>query len=112
MKLLVHVSDIASWNIAIGNAMNAKKSLDNSEVEIIANSTAVAILKDKVAQNFDIKEKLELLASKGIKIKACKNALNKFDLTKNDILSVVEIVDAAIIEIVERQNDGFAYVKA
>lgn len=112
MKLIIHIDEIDKWNLVVGNAVNAKAVKANSEIEIIVHGTAIVVLKEKVAENFGLKDKLISLNEKNIKIKCCNNAFNKFDMKKSELLSFVEIVPAAIVEIMEKQqNDGFAYVK-
>lgn len=111
MKLLVHVGDIDKWKTAIGNAKNAKKLREECEVEIVANSNSVIALKEKIAENLDLLDGLKSLNKLNVKIKACNNALKTFDLKKEELLEDVIIVKAAVVEIMEKQQEGYSYLK-
>lgn len=47
----------------------------------------------------------------GVKLIACNNSLNAFELPKEDILAGVEVVAAGMVEMVKRQADGYMYIR-
>lgn len=111
MKLLIHVSEIDKWKTAIGNAKNAKKIKEECEIEIVANSISVVALKEKIAENLGLLDGLKSLNELNVKIKACNNSLKTFDLKKEELLEEVIIVKAAVVEIMEKQQEGYSYLK-
>ncbi|MGL4848062.1 MAG: DsrE family protein [Clostridium sp.] len=112
MKLLIHVGDLEKWKKAIGNAKNTKKLEKDCQIEIIANGVAVIAVKKKISENLGLKEDLERLEELGVKIKVCNNSCTMFDLKKEELLEGIEVVSAAVIEILEKQKEGYAYLKA
>ncbi|WP_297632576.1 DsrE family protein [uncultured Clostridium sp.] len=111
MKLLIHVGEIDKWKTAIGNAKNAKKIKEDCEIEIVANSASVVALKEKIAGNLGLIDGFKELKDLNVKIKACNNSLKTFDLKKEELLEEVIIVKAAVIEIMEKQQEGYSYLR-
>ena len=48
---------------------------------------------------------------KGVKFVACNNALNIFDIKKENVIHFVGIVPAGVVELVKKQREGYAYIK-
>ncbi len=94
--------------IALSNILNfynAPQSKD-AKVILLANGPAVNLfLNDKKPADLD------KIHDKGCKILLCQNALNKFELKKENLYSQIEIVPAGIVALIELQNNGFAYIK-
>ncbi len=110
--LLVHVdlADAARMSMALTNIINYKKALTEHEYTVImvANGGAVPFYLPKSESHaVRIKE----LSEAGVVFKACKNALEKHKITAEDIPDFIEIVPAGIVEIVDLQRAGFAYLK-
>jgi intracellular sulfur oxidation DsrE/DsrF family protein len=42
---------------------------------------------------------------------ACNNTMKTYDIKEKELLKDVEIVTAGIVEIIERQLDGYIYVR-
>lgn len=115
MMLLLHVSDNERWSIALENAMNFLKDVgeDRADVVIVANGSAPA----SYAYSDNI-ETMEALAARGVQFIACRNSLKKLCaegavcIDENALPAFVKVVPAGISEIVRKQGEGYAYVKA
>ena len=114
-KLVLHISDIDRWQMALNNVKNAIASLEESnasfEIAVIANAGAV-----KGYLDAGIREQIHLLAHKNLQFFACNNSLKGQDislatLNNADYPSNIDITPVAIIALVEYQQTGFAYVK-
>ena len=55
--------------------------------------------------------RLEELAAKGLDIRVCRNAMRHFDIAPERLTPACRIVPAGVVEIVECQRQGFAYIK-
>ncbi len=110
--LLLHVDKTdGSLNIAFSNAINYARALHGREafkMVLVANSGAVTQL---TADNAAIKTKLEEAVAAGLQIKVCKNALDANNITPDKLYSQCAVVPAGVVEIVDLQRAGFAYVK-
>lgn len=111
MKVIYHVDENEKWQLCLGNVRNMLKYGEENkttfEIEILANSTAVEKLKKESEWEQQINELLE----NGVVIAACQNALNAQKIIKEDLIDQITIVPAGVVELVIRQNEGFAYIK-
>ena len=102
-------ADPAKWTLALNNARNLQSDLGtrNVEIEIVAYGPGIGMLKldSTVAARLD-----EAIAS-GIKVAACENTMRGAKLTKDDMLHGVGYVGAGVVEIMQRQQQGWAYLR-
>ena len=110
-RLVVQVSDgdPVKWNLALNNASNVQKDLGagNVEIEIVAYGPGIGMLKaDSIAAN----RVSDALAS-GVKILACENTMQALKLSKSDMVSNVGYVSAGVVEIMQKQQEGWAYLR-
>jgi len=95
-RLIIHAADKASLVRARSNAANFVAGVDNTEVEIVVNAAAVAPAIDHPhATDPYLRVCANTLRNKGIEAPA--------HLTQ---------VAAAVVYIVERQREGWAYIRA
>ena len=102
--LHVDANDPAVLAFAFVNARNYMNSLPGKEFELVlvANGPAVKLF---------VPAQAELLMARGLKLRLCKNALDANKMTAADLWPGCEVVPAGLVEIVELQNKGFAYIR-
>ena len=110
-KVVVQVSDgdPAKWNLALNNAKNVQSDLgaQNVAIEIVAYGPGLAMLKaDSVAAN----RVAEAMAS-GVKVVACENTMTNQKVVKDDMLAGIGYVKAGVVEIMQKQQQGWAYLR-
>jgi intracellular sulfur oxidation DsrE/DsrF family protein len=54
---------------------------------------------------------LEVLSQKGVTFAACSNALLSMGLSKEEIFPFVKIVPVGVRELINKQQEGYAYIK-
>lgn len=110
--LLVHVdlADEGRFGMAMTNIINYRKALpeQNYTVVVLANAAAVHFLK---RDDNPHAETVCALAAEGVDFRACQNALNKFAIANGDLLACVTVVPAGVVEVVDLQRRGYAYLK-
>ena len=115
MKVLLHVDESTKWKLALGNAKNLLKYVEEYGkeyiVEILANSEAVRELEMAKAKEKGLFGDMEDLAIQAVKFVACRNALKANSILESSLIPFVEIAEAGIAEIVDKQEDGYSYVK-
>ncbi len=97
--------------LALTNIKNLFKEIppQQCEISVVANGKAVNLLtKGRVS---DHAKTIEELHTSGVHFKMCNNALTAHQIRKEDLIDVYEIVPAGILEIVNLQQKGFAYIK-
>lgn len=107
--MLFHVSDNGVWQKAIANIKNYLKDVDEGavQIQVVANAGAVGSYYDK-----DLLDQMQTLSEEsGVLFTACRNALQAFSLDVNLLPKFVEPVSGGITEIVNKQADGYIYIK-
>lgn len=97
--------------MALENTKNLFKEIPPQQcsVNMVANGKAVNLFrKDKAAKYANEMEDLHKL---GVRFKACRNAMNKNNIRKEDLLEICDVVPAGILELIDLQRQGFAYIK-
>mgnify|MGYP003948836197 CR=1 FL=1 len=110
-RVVVQVSDAdpARWNLALNNVRNLQQDLgaDNVTVEVVAYGPGIGMLKLDSAVGSRISEALK----SGVKVSACENTMRGQKLTHADMLPNVGYVPAGVVEIIQRQQEGWAYLR-
>jgi uncharacterized protein len=110
-RVVIQVSDAdpAKWNLALNNANNVQKDLGaaNVEIEIVAYGPGIGMLKaDSVAGN-----RVNDAVASGVKVVACENTMHAQKLAKPDMLASVGYVNAGVVELMQKQLEGWAYIR-
>lgn len=108
IKVIFHVDEMSKWQLALKNISNLLKAVDaeKSNIEVVANSEAVKFYTE------DNKDKTLMdLSENGVKFAACNNALKSLNIKKQNIFDFVEVVPVGVLELTNRQQEGYAYIK-
>ena len=110
-KVVIQVStnDPANWNLALNNAQNIQKDLgkNNVDIEIVVFGPGISMLK---AESEVANRVIEAVDS-GMQVMACQNTMHSQKLNKDDMNSKVGYVPAGVVEIIQRQQQGYAYLR-
>ena len=110
-RVVIQMSDAepAKWNLALNNARNLQAELGaaNVEIEIVAYGPGLGMLKRDSAVATRVDEAL----TSGVKIVACENTMRGQKLAQPDMLPSISYVGAGVVEIMERQQQGWAYIR-
>ena len=107
--LQVSDNDPGKWNLALNNARNLQTDLgaQNVEIEIVAYGPGISMLKAESVVGNRIGEALK----SGVNVSACQNTMRGQKLTKADMLEGIAYVPAGVVEIMQRQQQGWAYLR-
>jgi intracellular sulfur oxidation DsrE/DsrF family protein len=113
LKAVFHVDEPEKLELALANVQNflaycAEHSLTH-QTEIVLNSRAVAALKK--GGDAGTEDALRSLADQGVRIAACGNALRGLGVGAESLYPFATVVPAGVAELIERQAEGYAYVK-
>lgn len=106
-KVVFHIVEKNKWGMVLKNAQNIKNAMPTTEIVII--SVGESIL--GYSTDTDIKADLEAAKTLEIDLIACNNSLEAFEVAKEDLLEIVEVVPAGMVEMVKRQADGYFYIR-
>jgi len=110
-KVVLQVSDNdpGKWNLALNNAKNLQADLGagNVEIEIVAYGPGIGMLKaDSIVGN-----RIGDALGQGVKVSACENTMHGQKLVKADMLDGIGYVPAGVVEIMRKQQEGWAYLR-
>ncbi len=110
-RVVIQVSDAdpAKWNLALNNAKNIQTDLGaaNVDVEVVTYGPGIDMLKlDSVAAG-----RIADATKAGVSVVACENTMRNQKLTKSDMLNGISYVPAGVVEIMSRQQQGWAYIR-
>ena len=110
-RLVFHVSENnpQQWQLALNNAFAFQKNVgkDNAQIEIVAIGPGLNMLKaeskvsDRIAQALD----------RNIDVVACGETMQATHVTAADLIGGVRVVPGGLIEIVQRQQAGWSYIR-
>ncbi len=110
-KVVLQVSDAdpAKWNLALNNARNIQEDLgkNNVDIEIVAYGPGLPMLKgdSKVAA------RLAQALDNNVGLMACENTMHNTKVEKADMYGGISYVKAGVVHIMQRQREGWAYVR-
>lgn len=110
-KVVFQVSDAdpQKWNLALNNAKNVQDDLGSEDVdiEIVAYGPGIGMLKGDSAAAARIAAALK----GGVRIVACENTMKAQKLVYADMLPAIGYVPAGVVELMKKQQDGYAYIR-
>jgi intracellular sulfur oxidation DsrE/DsrF family protein len=111
IKVIFHVDEMEKWTLALHNVQNMLNALEGRDltVEVLANSEAVRFytVSDHNAASLQMSD----LAKAGVLFAACNNALNSLGIQKDQLPEFIQVVPAGVLELAEKQQQGYAYIK-
>lgn len=113
LKVIFHVDDAARWPLALGNAENllraAKEKREEVDIEILANALAVSQYVQKPGDV--LQQQMSDLSRQKVHFAACNNSMRAQSIAPASLLPFVQVVPAGVLELAERQSQGYAYIK-
>ena len=110
-KLVLQVSDAdpQKWGLSLNNAKNVQDELGASDVdiEIVVYGPGIGMLKSDAVTGNRIADALK----GGVKIVACENTMKAQKLRRADMLPNIGYVTAGVVELMKKQQDGYAYIR-
>lgn len=110
-KVVFQVSDNdpAKWGLALNNAHNVQTELgaDKVDLVIVVYGPGIGMLKAESVQGNRITDALK----SGVKVLACENTMKAQKLSRDDMLPNLGYVPAGVVELMRRQQQGYAYIR-
>lgn len=110
-RVVIQVSDAdeGKWNLALNNAKNIQADLGaaNVDIEIVAYGPGIGMLK----LDSPVGGRIDEATTGGVRVIACENTMRGQKLTRADMLKGIGYVPAGVIELMSRQQQGWAYIR-
>ncbi len=107
--VVVHVdeSDPDKHESVLRNVANLLDAEDSISVELVAHGPGLsAVLRDSAHA-----DRLRELLDRGVQVAACANTMRSQDIAEDQLVPGSHVVPAGIAELVNKQRDGWAYVR-
>jgi intracellular sulfur oxidation DsrE/DsrF family protein len=110
-NVVIHVTDPEAWkwNQALNNAGNLQKNLgkNNVRVEIVVNGPGLNMMKFES----EVGNRMQAALKNGVDLLACGATMKAAKVEKKDLYPGVKVVPGGVIEIMEKQEAGWTYIK-
>jgi len=110
-RVVIQVSDSdqGKWNLALNNAKNIQTDLGatNVDIEIVTYGPGIDMLK----LDSPVGGRIGEASTAGVKVIACENTMRGQKLTRADMLNGISYVPAGVVELMSRQQQGWAYIR-
>ena len=104
MNVIFHLNQFERMDHCYANVKNLLKETVG-EIHILINGEPVSLAVSGQ------ENRLEELIDLGVTISLCNNALKANNIDKEHLISGVNIVSAGVLELMEKQEAGFSYIK-
>ena len=110
-KVVFQVSDAdpQKWNLVLNNARNLQDDIgsDLIELEIVVYGPGIGMLKSDSPVGTRVADALK----SGVKVVACENTMRAQKLAYADMLPKIGYVPAGVVELMKKQQEGWAYIR-
>jgi intracellular sulfur oxidation DsrE/DsrF family protein len=109
-RVVIQVSDVRpeDWTLALNNAKNFQAATKGDAIiEIVAYGPGIGML----TMDSDVADRVSAAVDSGVKIVACQNTMRAKKLTKADMNAKIGYVPSGVVELVERQEEGYSYIR-
>lgn len=110
-KVVIQVSDNdpKRWNLALNNAKNVQQDFgrDKVQIEIVAYGPGIDMLK----LESEVGPRVDEAMQAGIRVAACQTTMRNQHLGKDDMLPNLTYVKSGVPELMERQEEGYSYIR-
>ncbi|MDN4164805.1 DsrE family protein [Cytophagales bacterium LB-30] len=102
-------SDTLAYRALTKQLANMMKMWPEAEVEVVIHNKGLAMMKSKTS---NVAPQVKTLTEKGVRFVVCEFSLQQQKISKDEILSDAKYTPYGLIEIVSKQEEGYAYLKA
>lgn len=108
--VVIQVSDAnpAVWGLALNNAKNIHDELgkDKMDIEIVAFGPGI----DMFRRESKVASRLKEAEASGIALRACGNTMKSQKMTDKDLAPGIKVVNSGVVEIIQKQKEGWGYL--
>ena len=103
-------NDPARWNMILNNMQNLREGVGGEpvEIELVAYGPGITMLKS----DSPVKQRIAEALKSGVKVNACQNTMNGMKLTPADMLPEIGYVPSGVVEVMRKQQQGWAYIRS
>ncbi|AYQ33498.1 DsrE family protein [Runella sp. SP2] len=110
-KIVFHLatSDTLAHKALAKQVANVLDYWKNAQIEVVVHNNGIGFMKKNEAKTA---KEIEALKGRGVTFAVCENTLKQRKIDKSEILPGAVFVPVGIAELVLKQEEGWAYIKA
>ena len=110
-RIVFHVTtpDTAAYRAMSRQIVHVLEHWPTAQIEVVAHNKGIGLLEKKKS---NVADKISALTTQGVRFVACEQTMKIQKLEKSDILPEAGFVERGVVHVVERQEEGWAYIKA
>ncbi|WP_283679848.1 DsrE family protein [Lentilactobacillus sp. Marseille-Q4993] len=109
MNTIFHIDEPTKWPMIFSNVPHMHEWMiannDPGKIEVLVNGEAIT----KTTQSSDID--LNQLIKLGVEVAVCNNSMNQRNITKDDLQPGLTIVPVGVVELAQKQQQGYSYIR-
>ena len=109
LVLQMSSNDTMEVKMLMRQLKNLNEASPTTRIEVVCHGPGLDLL---MSERSFAPAKVKEFTAKGIRFLACENTMRDRNVDKAQLLPETSTVPAAIIHIMERQEDGWSYIKA
>lgn len=110
-RIIFHLTspDTTAYRALTIQLNNTLAHWPEAQLEVVAHNKGIAML---LKEKTNVQPEIATLKKRGVQFMACENTLKMQKLEKSQIISESGFVPVGIAEVVTKQEEGWAYIKA
>jgi intracellular sulfur oxidation DsrE/DsrF family protein len=103
-------NDPARWNMILNNMANLREGVgsEGAEIELVAYGPGILMLK----ADSPVRQRIAEALKSGVRINACQNTMQGMKLVPADMLPEIGYVPSGVVEVMKKQQQGWAYIRS
>ena len=103
-------NDPARWTMILNNMQNLRDGVGGEavEIELVAYGPGINMLKSESP----VKQRIADALKSGVQVNGCQNTMNGMKLTPADMLPDIGYVPSGVVEVMRKQQQGWAYIRS
>ena len=111
LKVVFHLTsgDTLAQKALAKQLTNFLVAAPNAKLEVVCHNNGITFLQTALTKQGD---KIRSLKAKGVDFVACENTMRERKIKREELVSECRTVPAGVVEVVLKQDKGWAYIKA
>jgi hypothetical protein len=103
-------NDPARWNLVLNNMTNLRDGVgsEGAEIELVAYGPGLLMLK----ADSPVRERIAEALKSGVQVNGCQHTMRGMKLVPADMLPDIGYVPSGVVEVMRKQQQGWAYIRS
>jgi uncharacterized protein len=102
-------NDTLAQKALVKQIQNVLNAAPNSKIEVVCHNNGITFLQSAATQQA---AKIKDLTTKGVDFVACENTMRDRKIKHEELISDCRTVPSGVVELIIKQDKGWAYLKA